>query len=100
MARIHRAAVESARQVAEKPTLNAREGREIPCQPCRNSSISPVTGRIGEYSGSESEGTIAEIGRTRPVDGELSPSTPEQCRAFRDMGIRTRWELVAWIRNA
>src|SRR5262249_38562255 len=37
-ARSHLAVVDNARQQIEKPTLNASEGREIPCQPSRNSS--------------------------------------------------------------
>jgi hypothetical protein len=43
----HRAAVDTARQPAEKTTLNNKDGREIPCQPCRNSSTSRFAiGRI------------------------------------------------------
>src|SRR6185437_742036 len=77
IARIHRAAVDRARQVIENPMLNASEGREIPCQTCRNSSINPARGRITGYSESESRVTLAEIGRTQPAGGELSPSTLE-----------------------
>src|SRR3569832_2854920 len=65
--------------------LIGSEGREIPCQPCRNSSIHPVTGCIGGHSRSERSFTIAEICRSAPVDVELSSSTPAWCGAFRTM---------------
>src|SRR5271167_5532 len=93
MARIHRAAVESARQVAEKPALNASEGREIPCQPCRNSAIKPVRKRIKRYSGAEREVTIAYLAA---CDLWMTNySTPGQCETFRgtgtDIGGKQQW---------
>src|SRR6185437_9482915 len=99
IARIHRAAVDSARQAIENPTLNASEGREIPCQTCRNSSISPVRGRIRRYSESESGGTIAEIRRTPLTDGELSPSTLE-LRFHSSHGIAATCDASFGIKGA
>src|ERR1700676_2572987 len=37
--RHHRAAVDAARQDIAKPMPNRAEGPDVPCQPCRNSSI-------------------------------------------------------------
>ena len=37
--RPHRARVVSARQATANPMLKAGEGRDVPCQPCRNSLI-------------------------------------------------------------
>ena len=35
-----------ALQDAAKPMLNSADGREVPCQPCRNSSINLAMGHI------------------------------------------------------
>ena len=41
-----RAIVDKARQPAAKPVLKSSEGWEIPCQPCRNSSINFFIGIV------------------------------------------------------
>src|ERR1700676_3857077 len=44
--RHHRAAVDTARQDTAKPMPNTGEVRDVPCQPCRNSSINFTMGHI------------------------------------------------------
>jgi hypothetical protein len=46
----HRAAVDKARQDAANPMLKSGDGWDIPCQPCRNSSIN-FTMRYNSRSG-------------------------------------------------
>src|ERR1700754_1777103 len=42
----HRAIVDKARQPVAKTVLKSSEGWEIPCQPCRNSSINFFIGVV------------------------------------------------------
>ncbi|GAC1496127.1 MAG: hypothetical protein NVS2B1_04150 [Bradyrhizobium sp.] len=50
IARIQRAAVAKARPAPATPALNRSEGRDIPCQLPRNSSINFTMGRTNQSS--------------------------------------------------